>query len=79
MDKFFIFSQGVCPISKQQKTSIKYIKLKESSLHQEKSLKMNSAHQELTGNYEFHTSGHHCIYVIVDFSHCVVGPALGAA
>ena len=79
MDKFFIFSQGICTVSKQQKTSIKYIKLKESSVHHEKSLKMNSAHQELTGNYEFHTSGHHCIYVIVDFSHCVVGPALGAA
>ena len=59
VDKFFIFSQGVCTISKQQKTSIKYIKLNASSVHHEKSLKMNSAHQELTGNYEFHTSGHH--------------------
>ena len=79
MDKFFIFSQGVCTVSKQQKTSMKYIKLKEPSVHHEKSLKMNSAHQELTGNYEFRLSGHHWIYVIVDLSHCVLGPALGAA
>ena len=53
MDELFIFSQGVCTVPKQQKTSIKYIKLNESSVYHEKSLKMNSAHQELTGNYDF--------------------------
>ena len=51
VDKFFIFSQGVCTVSKQQKNNIKYIKLKKSSDHHEKPLKMNSAHQELTGNW----------------------------
>ena len=79
VDELFIFRQGVYTVSRQQKTSIKYIKLDESSVHHEKSLKMNSAHQELTGNYEFCTSGHHWIYVIADLSHCVLGPALGAA
>lgn len=51
VDKFFLLSQGVCTESKQQKKSIRYIKLKKSSDHHEKSLKMNSTHQELTGNW----------------------------
>lgn len=50
VDKFFLFSQGVCTESKQQKKSIRYIKHK-SPYHHEKSLKMNSTHQELTGNW----------------------------
>ena len=53
VDKFFIFSQGVCTVSKQQKTSMKYIKLKEPSVHHEKSLKMDSAHQELKETMSF--------------------------
>ena len=53
MDKFFIFSQGVCTVSKQQKTSMKYIKLEEPSVHHEKSLKMDSAHQELKETMSF--------------------------